>query len=76
MFLKAAPISRDIEKADYADIVTVARLQTYVGTQHPLADVNWADVTAFARLGLPVTPGESDEAYQQQIELKQGMLRD
>ncbi|WP_320838525.1 HDOD domain-containing protein [Zhongshania sp.] len=71
-----ADFSRDIEKADYADIVTVARLQTYVGTQHPLAEVDWADVTAFARLGLPVTPGEGDEAYQQQIELMQGMLRD
>ena len=71
-----ADFSRDIEKADYADIVTVARLQTYVGTQHPLAEVDWAEVTAFARLGLPVTPGESDEAYQQQIELMQGMLRD
>ena len=71
-----ADFSRDIEKADYADIVTVARLQTYVGTQHPLAEVDWAEVTAFARLGLPVTPGEGDEAYQQQIELMQGMLRD
>jgi len=71
-----ADFSRDIEKADYADIVTVARLQTYVGTQHPLAEVDWAEVTAFTRLGLPVTPGESDEAYQQQIELMQGMLRD
>lgn len=53
-----ADFSRDIEKADYADIVTVARLQTYVGTQHLLAEVDWADVTAFARLGLPVTPGD------------------
>lgn len=71
-----ADFQRDVKAADYADVVTVARLQTYVGTQHPLAAVDWAEVKAFERLGLPVTPGKGDEAYQQQIELMQGMLRD
>jgi len=38
--------------ADYADVVCVANLQSYVGTDHPLASINWADVPAFAKLGL------------------------
>lgn len=38
--------------ADYADVVCVANLQSYAGTDHPLAKINWADVPAFAKLGL------------------------
>lgn len=66
---------REIERADYADLVTVANLHTYAGTNHPLAEVDWAEVTAFQRLGLPVTPGEEDESYLQQVEQMQELLR-
>lgn len=38
--------------ADYADVVCVANLQSYAGTDHSLASINWADVPAFAKLGL------------------------
>lgn len=38
--------------ADYADVVCVANLQSYSGTDHPLADINWSEVPSFARLGL------------------------
>ncbi len=38
--------------ADYADVVCVANLQSYAGTDHPLSSINWADVPAFAKLGL------------------------
>ncbi|WP_455212722.1 HDOD domain-containing protein [Kaarinaea lacus] len=37
---------------DYADLVTVANLQSYVGEEHYLASVDWAGVPAFAKLGL------------------------
>ncbi|WP_317929387.1 HDOD domain-containing protein [Halioxenophilus sp. WMMB6] len=37
---------------DYADVVTVAVLQSYAGTNHPLAKIDFHKVTAFARLGL------------------------
>jgi len=43
---------RKIPKADYADIVTVAMLQSYAGTDSPLAQVDCSQVTAFERLGL------------------------
>ena len=66
---------REIERPDYADLVTVANLHTYAGTDHPLAQVDWAQVTAFHRLGLPVTPGEEDESYLQQVEQMQELLR-
>jgi HD-like signal output (HDOD) protein len=67
--------SRHLERPDYADLVTVANLHTYAGTEHPFGQVEWAGVAAFERLGLPVNPGEMDESYQQQIEQMQDLLR-
>ncbi|MDX1490422.1 MAG: HDOD domain-containing protein [Pseudohongiellaceae bacterium] len=45
-------IHRNSEKVDYADIVIVAKLQSYAETDHPLAQVDWNTVPAFAKLGL------------------------
>lgn len=43
---------RDASDADYADIVTVAVLQSYMATDHKLSDVDYSTVKAFSRLGL------------------------
>ena len=43
---------RVVETADYADIVMVANLQSYIGSDHPLTQMDWTTITAFARLGL------------------------
>ena len=43
---------RQAEAVDYADIVTVAVLQSHMGSDHSLAKVDYHQVTAFARLGL------------------------
>ncbi|MBL1275256.1 MAG: HDOD domain-containing protein [Ectothiorhodospiraceae bacterium] len=37
---------------DLVDIVIAANLQSYFGKKHPLAEVAWGKVPAFARLGL------------------------
>lgn len=66
---------RQVAQADYADLVTVANLHSYVGSNHPLASVEWSTVTAFARLGLPVNPAEEDAGYREQIERMQEALR-
>ncbi len=39
-------------KADYVDVVIVAKLQTYAGTDHPHASLDWSEVPAFRKLGL------------------------
>lgn len=44
--------ARQQDKVDYADIVTVAMLQSYMGSDHPLAEIDYQQVTSFARLGL------------------------
>lgn len=42
---------------NYVDVVTVANLHSYVGTQHPLTRTDWSKVPAFTKLGL--SPEES-----------------
>ncbi|MNE04320.1 hypothetical protein D3C80_968450 [compost metagenome] len=44
--------SRDSDEVDYADVIQVAVLQSYLGTSHLLAAVDWSQVAAFAKLGL------------------------
>lgn len=39
-------------KADYVDIVIAANLQSYMGSEHRLGQVDFASVPAFAKLGL------------------------
>lgn len=37
---------------DYVDVVMVANLQSYIGTDHPHAKCDWSAIPAFARLGI------------------------
>jgi HD-like signal output (HDOD) protein len=39
-------------RADYVDVVTVANLQSYLGTNHPTTDLDWRKIPAFRQLGL------------------------
>jgi HD-like signal output (HDOD) protein len=43
---------RQSPKADYGDIVTVAMLQSYLGTDSPMTKIDCTQVKAFERLGL------------------------
>lgn len=45
-------LTRNSPTVDYVDVVTVANLQSYMGTDHPLANEDWSTVPAFAKLGL------------------------
>lgn len=44
--------NRDVPQVDYADIVMVANLQAIAGTNHPHAEMDWTNISAFSRLGL------------------------
>lgn len=43
---------REIEQVDYADLVTVAVLQSHANTDHPYAKLDWNTIHAFDRVGL------------------------
>ncbi|HET8710405.1 MAG TPA: HDOD domain-containing protein [Spongiibacteraceae bacterium] len=44
--------TREVSRVDYADVVMVANLQSYIGTDHPLTQLDWTEISAFDRLGL------------------------
>ncbi|MEH6556448.1 MAG: HDOD domain-containing protein [Oceanicoccus sp.] len=43
---------RVVDAVDYSDVVMVANLQSYIGTEHPLTQMDWSSISAFSRLGL------------------------
>jgi HD-like signal output (HDOD) protein len=43
---------REVDKPDYADVVMIANLQSYIGTDHALTQMDWSTISAFDRLGL------------------------
>ncbi|MBX9712527.1 MAG: HDOD domain-containing protein, partial [Pseudomonadaceae bacterium] len=53
--------SRDSAKVDYVDIVQVATLQSYIGTEHPYTKLDWSKIPAFAKLGLDPTQDISED---------------
>ncbi len=44
--------SREVKRVDYADVVMVANLQSYLGSDHPFTKMDWSEISAFERLGL------------------------
>ena len=69
-------LSRDHDgPADYADLVTVANLQSYVGEDHYLASVDWSTIPAFGKLGLDTDVSVVDmEENSEQIKEVQNIL--
>jgi HD-like signal output (HDOD) protein len=53
-------------EVDYVDVIIVANLHSYLGSEHRLAKINWDEVPAFARLGM--TPEESFAAMEESKE--------
>lgn len=56
---------RQSEKVDFADLVTVANLQNYAGTDHPLTKIDWSEIPAFAQVGLD--PSQTDEDDEEDL---------
>jgi len=38
---------------DYVDVVLIANLLSYIGTDHPYTKLNWSKIPAFTRLNIP-----------------------
>ena len=51
------------DKPDYADIIMLANLHSYMGTQHPLSKVDWGNIPALTKLGMD--PQGSIETLQE-----------
>ena len=68
--------SRNSTKVDYVDIVQVATLQSYLGSEHPYTQLDWSQIPAFAKLGLdPNQDLNDDEDLSAAMEAAMGMLQ-
>ena len=68
-------LTRKAAKSDYSDLVTVALLQSYAGTDHEYASLDWNHVTAFARLGIdPNIDPNADEDLNAQMAAAMSLL--
>lgn len=54
---------RQVDQVDYADIVMVASLQSYAGSNQQLTEIDWHEISAFNRLGLDpdIDMGEEED---------------
>ncbi|EGG98215.1 HD-GYP domain (HD superfamily hydrolase) [gamma proteobacterium IMCC2047] len=52
---------RQSEKPDFVDLVTVATIQSYAGTDHPYNELDCTTIPAFAQLGIDASPEEDEE---------------
>jgi len=68
--------TRDSAKVDYVDIVQVATLQSYLGSQHPYTQLDWSQIPAFRKLGLdPSQNLNEDEDLSAAMEAAMSMLQ-
>ena len=68
--------TRDSAKVDYVDIVQVATLQSYLGSEHPFTQLDWSRIPAFHKLGLdPDQNLNDDEDLSAAMEAAMGMLQ-
>lgn len=67
---------RKVPQADYADVIMVANLQSYIGSDHPLTQMDWSRISAFERLGLsPEINTHEVEDLSAEMEAAMAMLQ-
>ena len=67
---------RNSARPDYIDIVQVATLQSYLGSEHPYTQLDWSQVPAFAKLGLdPNVDMQANEDLSAAMEAAMSMLQ-
>lgn len=64
--------TRNSDSVDYVDIVQVALLQSLDGSNHPLTQLDWSQIPAFAKLG--IDPGEEEEDLSAEMEAAMQLL--
>lgn len=60
--------TRQPENVDYADVVQVAMLQSLAGSSHPFAQLDYATISSFTRLGLSPAADQDEEDLAAEME--------
>ena len=73
---QAHDFTRNSSAVDYADIVQVALLQSYLGSNHACNQLDWTRIPAFAKLGLdPRVDIQADDDLSHATQAAKGMLQ-
>ena len=60
---------------DYADLVMVAMLQSYIGTDHHYTEMEWEHISAFKRMGIdPTIDPNEDEDLSAEMDAAMALL--
>lgn len=66
---------RQSSSVDYVDIVQVATFHSYAGSSHPLGQIDWQQVPAFAQLGIDVNSQLENDDLSEAMTAAQQMLK-
>ena len=66
--------NRKVDKVDYADLVMVSLLQSYAGTDHHFAEMDYTTISAFERVGINPDPDHQDEDLNAEMEAAMALL--
>lgn len=68
--------TRDSARVDHVDVVQVATLLSYIDSEHPLTQLDWNTIPAFAKLGLdPNVDTHRDAELGDSMEAARSMLQ-
>ncbi|KZY62199.1 histidine kinase [Oleiphilus sp. HI0071] len=71
---EAINFTRSADKVDYADLVMVSLLQSYTGTDHHFAEMDYTTISAFDRVGINPDPEHQDEDLNAEMEAAMALL--
>jgi HD-like signal output (HDOD) protein len=67
---------RQVADTDLVDIVQIAELQSVIGSEHPLNEMDWSAVTAFNRIGLdPDNARETLDSFRDAFQMARDIYR-
>jgi len=73
--LRYTQFDRFVEAADYVDVVMVANLHSYAGTDHPFSSLDWSKIPAFENLGIDIDiVMEEESEIEEQIQAAKSLL--
>lgn len=69
-------LMRDSPSVDLVDVVMVANLQSYLGSDHPVTQTDWSKIPAFSKLGLQpdISVVDMDETHQKIEAVKSALI--
>lgn len=67
---------REIPDIDFVDVVQISELQVVVGTDHPLNELDWSQVSGFARMGFdPDSARETLDSFRDAFQMARELYR-